>query len=243
MRLQLAAPLALGVLPYAPTLDSVLLGLLAGGTILTGNAGEELQEQLGDLVAVTDGVPAASCLWPDDDSTPHVRTDTYPRFASVDIVRYWCGGNYGLSVREDNLGEGNDTTRSGPFTAKMHQVRSLYAQQWTWWAVGDPEATAAALHGRLLSVGGQRGKGYGTVTAINIAPAGEHDWRTVGIDQITPGRPIPLAAADRTLQLGGVTLDELNPESYAIVPLPAWPAPTWGVGPFEATVVPILEVD
>lgn len=241
VRLGLASPVALGALPYAPTLDSVLLALLSGGETLVGDDAKRLYEQLGEILVVENGIPAASCLWPDEAQQTAGITSTHPRVASVEEVRQWASGVYGDTIVPDNPEKNRSTTASGPFTARMHTVRAVYAGTWNWWGVGDRGRVEELLTGTALSVGARRGSGYGLVSDVALRRSDETAWRLLGLGPYVLGRPIPARGLERFLAESEISHDELNAERHCAVPLPAWPAPTWGPGPHEVYWLPMLE--
>jgi len=218
----LGAPIATGKLPYAPTLDSVLLGLMSKGEYLTGADGDRLIEQFRSMIAVYDGVPATSTLLPD--STLSWGVDAHPRKPSATEIRRWNK----LSYRSD----------SGEFLIKMHSLRLVFAQQWEWYGVGDIDKVTEVL-GSLVAVGARRGSGYGMVASWSVVRTENTVWLYNGLDRPQLSRPVPVNRVDKLLGERTLTRSDLT-GPHAIVPLPHWPTPSWG-GDFEPepTMIPI----
>lgn len=212
VQVTLGSPIALGHLPYGPTLDSVLMALLAG----PGGPSEwqpDPSDRLPELVEVRDGVPSASALWPE--STPAVSLEVHPRVSSNDEIWYWTG----KTARAD----------SGPYITKVTNLRLTHERRWRWWARGDMDAVAELL-GSLDSLGARRGSGYGAVSRISISQMAddepvwvaqwaedqEHYWLS---------RPVPKDRLSDWLDNGGLTPSDLDMGRHALVPLAQWPAP------------------
>lgn len=225
INVDVGSPMAIGALPYGPTLDSVLLGLLSGGRACTGAAESELLERFGQLVKVVDGIPAATALIPTS-SALHFITDEHPRNLSAKDVTHWA-----KRVRYN--------TESGEYVGRMHQVRAVMCSRWEWWGVGDIEGITDVL-GALQAVGGRRGSGYGVVDRWSIREATD-EWQVVGISNPILSRPVPLDLVERFLEPTGCTSDDLDYDSHAVVPLPRWPLPSWGGDDNPvATMVPVF---
>lgn len=231
IELELGSPLALGALPFCPTLDSVLLSLLAGGGPPGESDEEVLLTELGSILRVEDGVPAASALWPERELLRSWAL--HPRAPSRDEIAYWRKAGQGASYNPNR----------GWSKAQMIECQLGYAQKWFWWGEGDMDGVAKVLSG-LCSVGGKRGLGYGAVMAMTIrrAPAGSWQLAYDGPD-LRIGRPVPLDRLDSVLAVAQVTRSELSPTHYAIVAMPRWPRPAWGGGGMQGevpTMVPLL---
>jgi hypothetical protein len=222
-----SSPLALGDLPYAPTLDSVLLALLSGGErLLVGAAGEELLSRLHEIIHITEtGVPATSALWPDTAVTWSI--DRHPRDRSSDEISYWAHGRY--------------QTATGEYTAKITTVRTAYAPIWRWWGAGDIGAVSDILTQGLSSIGARRGAGYGAVRDIHVRADPAAPWRVHGVDTLTLSRPVPAATASAWLAAEAATTNDLDITHHAVLALPPWPTPPWaGHRAPTATIIPIL---
>lgn len=229
LTLQLGAPLALGKLPYAPTLDSVLLGVLSGGDHLEGDAAKKLLAELCRVIRVEDGVPAASALWPrseaDEITWTHVRAkgwqDRRDPFQPSKADSY---GRYKLQT----------STRVG-----------IYAAIWTWWGDGDIDGLRQLFSGLISSdegfaIGAKRGSGFGAVVSARIREDNDSAWRTNGFDSVMLSRPVPVDRLDAWLEADGYSRDDLDPRRHVLVSLPIWPGPAWGPGPRVPTLAPVL---
>lgn len=224
VRVVLSAPIALGRLPYAPTLDAVLASLIAGTEWLEGTEAAGLFDELGRCLAIHDGVPAASALWP---------LSTVSR-ANHEYVR--------SSVAQDLTHFGGNTTlleHKGKWLMKRSTRATIYSRTWAWWAQGDQDAISGWLS-RLSSVGAKRAGGFGAVDRVSINPTGRAAWRVHGIDDLVLSRPVPLDRLDWWLRDADASRNDLDWSQHAIIPLPQWPAPAWGPGPDVPTVVPLL---
>lgn len=227
VRLGLASPIALGALPYAPTLDAVIMGLLSGGDTLTGEEADRMLTRLASCVDVDDSIPSASALWPTAPGVDRL-VDIRPRDPSPSDVMAWAKR---VQYRTD----------SGKYTPKMSSRQLLYSPQWSWWGEGNIEVLSEVL-ADVTSVGARRGSGYGAVVEVDIVRDTECSWRLDGFEagEVILSRPVPLRSLESYVAAGGFGVGDLHPERHAIVPLPVWPRPPWGDGPSEPTVVPIL---
>lgn len=231
----IAAPVVLQMLPYGPTLDSVLLSLLSRETRFAGHDDPRLVEALEELLQVVDGVPAASALWPDGQVI--WMEEVHPRIPSPGEVLYWSHGRYPT----DPPGY---KTKGGQFKSMLTALQLALASRWHWWGVGDPDKVAEVL-GTLISVGGWRGSGFGAVVSADIHTDPGAPWLVNGIE---PGdfrlsRPVPLDRLDALLaaEPDPVARDELAPDAHGVVPLPPWPRPPWAGAPdMIPTMIPVL---
>lgn len=224
-----ASPIAAGQHTYAPTLDTVLMGILSEGAYLGGRAYGRMMEQVGRCVQIADGLPSASCLWPAGNhvvKTVEVSPRT-PRFDQIGRSSPKHGNRYQVA--------------NGPYVTKMAVRAAWWSEKWAWNAVGDPDETADILE-RLTGVGARRGSGFGAVTHVAVAPtfADETVLRRSG-HKTGLARPVPVRLLDLALTARGVTQDQLDTFTYAVTQQPAWPNPAWGDGPYEPVAVPILE--
>jgi len=231
--LDVASPVVLEMLPYGPTLDSVLLALLAGEARFAGHDDPRLVSALEAMLTVKDGVPAASTLWPDGQVV--WLDESHPRAVSSGEVLYWSHG------RSINAPATYDTSR-GTYKAMLTTVHTALASRWHWWGSGDIDKVATVL-GLLSSVGGRRGSGFGAVASLSIREDISAPWLVNGVE---PGdfrlsRPVPLDRLDALLAAEDVARDELNPDVHAVVPLPPWPRPPWAGAPtMIPTMIPVL---
>jgi hypothetical protein len=228
--LQLASPISLGRLPYAPTLDSVLLSLISGGEVLGGDDEVAMQAELSSCITVYDGLPAASALWPL--STVYEVPHTHVRRSANDDVGYWCRGPKAGVLDEQRKN----------WVTKMTARRTCYSARWAWWAECDIGAVSRWLE-RLVSVGAKRSAGFGAVVSIEVQKTSAAPWRVHGIEQLVLSRPVPVPALGKWLGPVGCATEDLDDASHAIVPLPAWPTPPWDGGRSVPTMVPLLLSD
>lgn len=225
IRVELASPMALGRLPYAPTLDAVLCSLISGGQQLADGEADEMLDELTKCVNVIDGTPLASCLWPTGEVWRH--NHTFVRSS----VAYDLHGFGGLSKVDEVR---------GPWLKKMATRPTVYSQTWEWWANGDAARIEGWL-GRLQSVGAKRAHGFGAVSSLTVSKAGKQPlWLVHGVDSLVLSRPVQLDKLGAWLKEAGYAHDDLDWGRHAIVPLPAWPAQPWGQGEDVPTVVPLL---
>ena len=229
----IAAPVVLQVLPYGPTLDSVLLSLLSRETRFAGRDDPRLVAALEEMLQVVDGVPAASTLWPDGQVT--WMEETHPRIPSAAEVLYWSHGRYPADAPS------YDTSR-GEYKSMLSSLQLALASRWHWWGVGDVDKIAEVL-GSLVSVGGWRGSGFGAVVSADIHADPGAPWLVNGIE---PGdfrlsRPVPLDRLDALLAPEEVARDDLAADAHGVVPLPPWPRPPWaGAVDMVPTMIPVL---
>jgi len=223
--LVLGAPLAIGKLPYGPTLDSVLLGEMSGGQYLSGDAERQLIKRFGSMVLVEYNVPATSVLLPDDASLSY-GADIHPRKSSKTEMDWWRkGGGYRCD--------------SGEFLGKMHSIRMVFARRWEWYGIGDIELVTEVLSS-IVAVGARRGSGYGMVASLSVVRTPDPVWLVNGVDQLQLSRPIPVDRLDKLLGAQTLTRDDLT-GAHAIVPLPRWPTPSWGADfEPEPTMLPVI---
>lgn len=225
IRVELASPMALGRLQYAPTLDTVLCSLISGGQQLTGREANEMLGELTKCVNVVDGTPLASCLWPTGEIWRH--NHTFVRSS----VAYDLNGSCGLG-RVDEV--------RGPWLKKMATRPTVYSQTWEWWADGDAERIDGWLE-RLQSIGAKRAHGFGAVSSLRVYKASKQPlWLVHGIDNLVLSRPVQLDKLDAWLGGAKCSRADLDWGRHAIVPLPAWPTQPWGPGEDVPTVVPLL---
>lgn len=221
----LGAPLAVGKLPYGPTLDSVLLGVMSGGQHLSDDDGKRLIERIRLMLSVEDNVPAASVFLADD-VAPSWGLDIHPRKASKTEMDRW---------RQAGTGYRSDF---GEYLSKMHSVRTVFARRWEWYGIGDIALVSDVLSS-LVAVGARRGSGYGMVSSLRVVRTLDPAWLVHGIDQLQLSRPVPVDRLDKLLSAQTLTRSDLT-GPHAIVPLPHWPIPSWG-GDFEPepTMIPV----
>lgn len=221
---ELMSPLSLGRLPYAPTLDSVLLSVLSGARRLTGQAQQELTENLSRHVAVVDGTPAASALWPV--TTASIVRHVHSRRSVAQDLTWRTRVK---SVVEDR----------NKYLLKMTARTTIYATKWCWWAHGDAEAIERTLQ-QVHGIGGKRECGFGAIANLSVRNASWPAWVASGIDSLILGRPVPVSKLDNWLAQSNQDRHDLDWSRHAIVALPEWPSPAWGAGPDVPTVVPLL---
>lgn len=229
----IAAPVVLQMLPYGPTLDSVLLSLLSRETRFAGHDDPRLVAALEEMLQVVGGVPAASTLWPDGQIT--WLYESHPRATSPGEVLYWsCGARAADSPSYD--------TARGAYKSQMASLQLASASPWHWWGVGDVDRIAEVL-GSLSAVGGRRGSGFGAVASISIRTEPDAPWLVNGVE---PGdfrlsRPVPLDQLDALLAAEEIARDELATDAHGVVPLPPWPRPPWAGAPdMIPTMIPVL---
>lgn len=226
VRVEMASPLALGVLPFAPTLDSVVMALLSGGRKPERGGDAALVAQLSEIIRVDDGMPSASVLRP---STNPVWTNAiHPRSPSMEDFSYWVGG------------PPYDTSR-GSYTTKFAYLRLATTPIWEWWGEGDVDRLGGIL-AHLDSLGAKRGSGYGAVTSIDVTAerAKRPRWKLFGVSSFRLGRPVPLDRLDAFLEGTGRTRSDLDPDAHAVVAFPRWPAPSWSGEAAVPTMIPVF---
>lgn len=232
MELSLCSPVALGSLPYGPTLDTVLMALLAFPGDRRRRVSDAMVGELSELVAVEDGVPCVSALRPTGGQIDKLYV-THPRVPNRNEIFLYSKP----SGSATKVGYENGKT---VYATKFTHLDLVYSPKWVWSGVGNLDRLRELLCDHPLSIGARRGSGYGAVTKAVVKPSPRPTWLTHGIGVRKLSRPVPLDRLDSLLAADGVTRQELDPESYSIVPLAAWPAPSWSGRNPVPTAVPVL---
>ena len=227
VNLELGSPVSFGRLPYAPTLDSVLASLASEGELLEGADAEGLYREVRRCLSVPGGVPAASALWPA--GAVCKSTHVHVRASSALALHPYRQSRTEKPIREFG----------GKWMLKTSARTVVWSPWWRWWGNGDIDAVSEWL-GRLHSVGSKRSCGFGMVASFSVRPISFPAWRAHEIGPLVLSRPVPDDCLDSWLGAIGRTREDIDWSRHAMVPLPRWPAPSWGPGPDIRTVVPLL---
>ena len=225
VRLQVAAPVAIGASPFGPCLDQVLAAIQARreGCVYPRGQQEWRQQVAVPGLAQRDGIALGSTLRPVGRFTWHY--SALPRTASLGWLEAWARPHHWI-------------TNSGPYLTRVTGVRAVMCAEWRWYAVGDPEVVRDLL-GDLLAVGGKRAAGFGAVVSTEVRQTNS-DWSVMAVSRggsTRLMRPVPV----RLLKAWGVDADVLEPNTFAMAYAAPWPGmASWDTARSEPCLVPVL---